>query len=184
MTSVAVTHPIPAPRTRAPSIPLLLAIAAAGAVTAVVIVALGLENDVAGIQIALMVWIVVPYIAAGLLAWRLRPASRLGPLMIVGGFATGVSALQFASNETLLTIGAVFDILVAAVFLHVFLAFPDGRLRSTYERVLVGGAYVVAVGLQLVKLLLGAFPNKLAIGSRPPITIHVERLQLLSISAM
>ena len=95
------------------------------------IVALGLRNDVAGIRIALMVWIVLPYIAAGLLAWHLRPASRLGPLMIVGGFATGVSALQFSGDETLLTIGAVFDILVVAVFLHVYLAFPDGRLRST-----------------------------------------------------
>ena len=48
-----------------------------------------LTNDgVTGVQVALLEWISIPYIAAGLVAWWRRPDSRLGLLMIVGGFAT------------------------------------------------------------------------------------------------
>jgi len=36
------------------------------------------------------------------------------------------------------------------VFLHVYLAFPEGRLQSWFERALVVAAYVSAIGLQLL----------------------------------
>src|SRR5262245_46542954 len=104
--------------------------------------------------------------------------------MIAGGFAIGLSALQLANDVTITTIGAVFDILPAAIFLHVYLAFPDGRLRSRLERWLVLAAYVVAVGLQLVKMMLGAFDNHLQVTSQPDLASAVEKVQLLSLSAI
>jgi signal transduction histidine kinase len=159
-------------------------IGAAGLAVAALTITLGIRNDVPTIQIALLVWISVPYILAGLVAWWLRPDSRLGKLMVVGGFVTGISALQFSAHETLSTIGAAFDILPAALFLHVYLAFPDGRLRSQWERLLVGAAYVSAIGLQLLKMTLGAFPNLLDFWPHPDAARWVERLQLLSLSAM
>ena len=69
--------------------------------------------------------------------------------MTAGGFAIAMSALQLAQVEALYTIGAAFDVLPAVLFLHVYLAFPDGYLKSSLERVLVAAAYVSGVGLQL-----------------------------------
>ena len=106
------------------------AIAAAGLATAGAALALALANDdVSGIQIALLEWISVPYVAAGLVAWWRRPDSRLGLLMIAGGFATAAHRPAFADCRSA-HVGAIFDVLPAALFLHVYLAFPDGRLRS------------------------------------------------------
>jgi signal transduction histidine kinase len=142
-------------------------------------------DDVDLVQVALLDWITIPFVLAGLVAWWRRPDSRLGPLMIAGGFASGLSALQLTHVDELYTIGAVFDILPAAFFLHVCLAFPDGRLRSRFEQVLVIVAYTAAIGLQLVKMALGAFgPNNLlAFGSWPSAGADVQHVQLLTISA-
>jgi signal transduction histidine kinase len=142
-------------------------------------------DDVDLVQVALLDWITIPFVLAGLVAWWRRPDSRLGPLMIAGGFASGLSALQVTHVDALYTIGAVFDILPAAFFLHVCLAFPEGRLRSRFERVLVIVAYSAAIGLQLVKMALGAFgPNNLiALGSWPSAAADVQHVQLLTISA-
>jgi signal transduction histidine kinase len=165
----------------------LWAIALAGLAVASCFVAFGLTNEeVSGIQIALLAWISVPYIAAGLVAWARRPESRLGPLMIAGGFASGLSALQFAERDLPYTIGAMFDLLPAAFFLHICLSFPDGRLPSMLERGLVALAYSAAIGLQLCKLAVGNFGphNLLEISVRPGAADAVGRVQLLSLSAL
>ena len=72
------------------------------------------------------------------------------------------------------------------IFLHVYLAFPDGRLRSRFERGLVAAGYVAAVGLQLVKMSLGGVgpQNLLEISTRATAARRVEQVQLLSISAI
>ncbi len=171
---------------RAPKHWQLLAIALAGCGLAACSIVLALSSDVSNLQVALLEWISLPYIAAGLVAWWRRPDSRLGLLMIAGGFATGLSALQFAHADVLHTIGAALDVLPAAIFLHVYLAFPDGRLRTRFERVLVASAYASAIGLQLVKMSLGAFgaDNLLVISAQPDAAQVAERVQLVSISAM
>src|SRR5207237_770872 len=101
-------------------------------------------------------------------------------------FAMGLSTLQFEHQNHLYTLGAVFDIVPAALFLHVFLAFPEGLLRSRLERVLVGAAYTSAIGLQLAKMSLGAMgpDNLLAISDRSGAAGVVQKVQLLSLSAL
>ncbi len=47
--------------------------------------------------------------------------------------------------------------LPAVIFLHVFLAFPNGRLQVRFEKVLVAAAYATAIGLQLVRMLIGEY---------------------------
>ena len=138
------------------------------------------------IQVFLIEWLSVPYVVAGLVAWWRRPESRLGLLMVAGGAASALSGWQFSGRAGEYTLGAAFDILPAALFLHVFLAFPDGRLRSRFERGIVTAAYVSAVGLQMVKLALGGVEaqNVLEISAQPGIVSHVERVQLLSLSAL
>jgi signal transduction histidine kinase len=137
------------------------------------------------VQVFLLEWVAVPYIAAGVIAWWRRPDSRLGPLMVAGGLASAFSGWQLAESAGPYTFGAAFDIVPAALFLHVCLAFPDGRLRSRFERVLVGVAYAAAVGLQLVKLALGGVDpaNLLDVWRQPDLVATVEDVQLLSLTA-
>jgi signal transduction histidine kinase len=171
----------------APKLSVLRAIALVGVLTTACSVALALANaDADGVQIVLLEWISVPYIAAGLVAWWRRPESRLGVLMIAGGFATGLAALELARFAVPHTIGVVFDVLPVVVFLHVYLAFPDGRLTSRFERVLVAVGYAAAIGLQLVKMALGGVgpDNLLEISIRPDTARTVEQVQLLTISAI
>ena len=142
-----------APRPR-----LLWAVGLAGLAAAVATFALALTSDHVpeqGLQAALVDWITVPYILGGLVAWWRRPDSRFGPLMIAAGFAMFVSTLQWASAPLAYTIGLAFDLLLVAVLIHVFLAFPSGRLERRMERVVVAAGYSVAAGLQLLKMLLG-----------------------------
>jgi signal transduction histidine kinase len=137
------------------------------------------------VQVFLMEWVAVPYVTAGVIAWWRRPGSRLGPLMVAGGLASAFSGWQLAEASGPYTFGAAFDIVPAALFLHVCLAFPDGRLRSRFERVLVGFAYFSAVGLQLVKLALGGVDpeNLVDVWRQPNLVTTVEDAQLLSLSA-
>lgn len=182
----ALAHEAGPPIARAPPQTYVPLIAAAGLIAPIYSVMLALrDSHVSALQLGLLEWISVPYILVGLVAWFRRPESRLGILMIAGGFAIGLSTLQFEGQNHLYTVGAVFDILPAALFLHVFLAFPDGCLRSRFERVLVGAAYTSAIGLQLTKMLLGAMePNLLAVSDQPGAAGVVQKVQLLSLSAM
>ena len=143
-------------------------------------------EDVDLVAVGLLDWITVPYILAGAVAWFRRPESRLGPLMLAGGFASGLSALQLTHVDALFTVGAVFDILPSALFLHVCLAFPDGKLRSRYEGFLVGTAYAAALGLQLLKISFGAFGPRslLELSAQPDVARIVQHVQLLSLSAI
>ena len=86
---MATPYAVPVVVREPPSLLVLRAIALAGLVTAACSLALALTNDgVSGVQVALLEWISIPYIVAGLIAWWRRPDSRLGVLMIAGGFAT------------------------------------------------------------------------------------------------
>jgi signal transduction histidine kinase len=189
---MATTYALPAiadqVAARAPPRPLVLrTVAIAGLLTAIGSLALALTNDgVRGIQVALLEWISIPYIAAGLVAWWRRPDSRLGVLMIVGGFATGISGLAFAQFALPHTIGVIFDVLPAVIFLHVYLAFPEGRLRSHFERGLIATGYAAAIGFQLVKMSLGGVgpKNLLEVSARTAAAHTVEQVQLVSISAL
>jgi signal transduction histidine kinase len=138
-----------------------------------------------GLQAALMDWITLPYILAGVFAWSRRPDSRFGPLMIAAGFTMFVSSLAWANTAGLQTIGQAFDLVPAAVFLHVFLAFPTGRLEHRFERALVAACYVAAFGLELVGMALGGFgpDNLLEIVSEPGAAGTLLDVQLVAISA-
>jgi signal transduction histidine kinase len=162
------------------------AIAIVGAVLCAFSIHVATNEGVEDIQVALLQWISVPYIAAGLIAWWRRPESRLGVLMVAVGFSTGLLCLQFVQNTVLWSIGASLDIFAAAAFVHVTLAFPSGRLRSARERVLVCAGYAVALGLQVAKLMfLGAIPqNGFGVSDDVDAYRIIERTQLYTTSAI
>ena len=174
--------------TRPPRPALLVAIALAGCVAAGTGALLALTSDHVsepGARAALVVWVILPYILAGVVAWWRRPESPFGPLMIAAGFLFFLSSLSTANAPLPYSIGIAFDLLSAVLFLHVFLAFPSGRLEGWFERALVGTAYFVAFGLQLVGMALGGFgpDNLLELTSKPETAYTLLRVQLALLSA-
>jgi hypothetical protein len=167
----------------------LWAVGLAGLAAAVSIAALAATSETLpdpGIRASLAAWITLPYIFGGLLAWWRRPDSRFGPLMVAAGFAGFLSTLTWSGVDGVFTIGQAFDLLPAVLFLHVFLAYPSGRLDQPFERALVITGYATAFGLQLVGMTLGGFGpgNLLAVVAEAGAADTVLRAQLVVISAL
>ena len=171
---------------------LLYAFALAGIAAATTSFVLVLRSEAVSAElgeplvVALLVnWITLSYVLCGALAWWHRPASRFGPLMILAGFANFVATLSSSSNDVLYTLGQSFDFVPPVLFLHVFLAFPSGRLHGRFDKALVATAYVTAVGLELVRMMLGGFgsQNLLELASSPGAAVWVLRVQLLLVVA-
>ena len=137
-----------------------------------------------GVRAALTVWVILSYILAGVVAWWRRPDSRFGPLLIAAGFAFFLSSLSTANGDVVYTVGIAFDLLPAVLFLHVFLAFPSGRLETRFERGLVALGYFVAFGPQLVGMALGGFGphNLLQVTSKPGAAHSLLRAQLVTLA--
>ena len=172
-----------------PSRRLLWCIAAAGVAAAAGAIALALTSDHVGepaLQGALMDWVGLPYVLGGLIAWWRRPASRFGPLLVTAGFVTFAGTLQWTNADVPHTIGQAADLLPLVLFLHVFLAFPSGRLEHRLDRCLVLAAYVTAVGVEFVGMGLGGFgPNNLLeVVAEPGLAGVVQKVQLLALGAL
>jgi signal transduction histidine kinase len=175
---------------RAPPKPLVLfAFALAGCAAAGFSVVSALTSDHVRepeVQAALIVWVILAYVLAGVVAWWRRPESRLGPLMIAAGFGTFISMLGWSNVDFLRTIGQTLDFLPPILFLHVFLAFPSGRLERPLERVVVAAAYLTGIGLGFVRMLLGGFgpDGMFRLTTEPGAADVVLRLQLVTSAAL
>jgi signal transduction histidine kinase len=106
------------------------------------------------VHAAIVAWITFSYVVCGLIAWWRRPESRFGPLMVVAGFAPFLSRLAETDVEALRLLGEALLLLPLVLFLHVFLAYPSGRLEGKPERALVITAYSAIVGFDLMRALL------------------------------
>jgi signal transduction histidine kinase len=177
---------------RAPKLSLLWAVSLAGCAAGASSVVLTLTSDAVNGEVGeplvialLSSWITVSYVLCGLIAWSRRPASRFGPLMIAAGFASFLTDLSWMTTDVPYTIGQALDLLPPVLFLHVFLAYPSGRLQSQFDQTLVAAAYVTALGLQLVRMMLGGFgpQNLLELAPNPAAALVVLRTQLLAVSA-
>jgi signal transduction histidine kinase len=83
------------------------------------------------------------FAGTGLYAWRRRPESRFGVLMIVLGFTWFLGALEAADEPLPFTLGIVLGSVWGAVLAHVLLSFPSGRLATRGQRALVTAGYVL-----------------------------------------
>ncbi|MGZ5405357.1 MAG: hypothetical protein ACXWDL_11965, partial [Nocardioides sp.] len=138
-----------------------------------------------GVQALLSAWITCTFVASGVVAWRRRPASRFGPLMLLAGALYVLTTLQWSNHSAVFSLGHLFDMVVPAVFLHVFLAYPTGRLEGRTERALVLACYVAGAGLQVLKIALGVTPDDvLVVAPHPEAAQWVERAQLLAVSTL
>lgn len=138
-----------------------------------------------GIHSTLACWLTLSYVFAGAVAWRRRPESRLGVLMLTAGIGTFANFLVWANNDLLFTIGLATQFLPPLLFLHVFLAFPTGRLPSHLDRFVVGAAYATSL-LTIPALLLGFEEprNVIAITNNQDAAGLMLQLNLVSVSTL
>jgi signal transduction histidine kinase len=147
-------------------------------------IALVALSDITPVHGVLILWIALSYAVSGLVAWWHRPANRIGPLMVLTGFATLGSTLYWSANAVLHTVGVALDLVVLVLIVHVFLAFPTGRLHGRFEHVLMAIGYIAAIGGQLVVMLLdGLGPEQvLAVVHEPEVAIVIHGVALVVIS--
>ena len=125
---MAAVLPMLPERHRAPPKPALLwvlGVAAVASCAITVVLALSEELYQPALRVLLVIWTTLPFIFAGIVAWRRRPDSAFGPLLILAGFVPQLSILQWTSQPLFNTVGQLCDLLVVAVWLHVFLAYPQ-----------------------------------------------------------
>jgi signal transduction histidine kinase len=95
------------------------------------------------------------FIGTGLYAWRRRPESRTGALMVLFGFAWFVSALHFSNAPALYSLALVAGGLWGGVFLQLVMGFPSGRLASSRDRAIVIAGYLIFTVATIPSMLFG-----------------------------
>jgi signal transduction histidine kinase len=110
-------------------------------------------------------WIVLTLVigygfaGVGLFAWDRRPDNAVGGLMVLTAFAWYIGILERTDVPVLFSIGVLLENLFVVTAIHLVLAFPTGRLRSTFDRWLVGVGYaVVTIGFLPFVLTLETGP--------------------------
>jgi signal transduction histidine kinase len=97
-----------------------------------------------GFTTALILFVSMSFVVAGLIGWMRRPANRTGMLMVAVGFGVLAGSLFEANYALPFTLGTVFGSLFIAVFVHLLLAYPSGTLISRSGRAIVVAAYATA----------------------------------------
>jgi signal transduction histidine kinase len=112
-------------------------------------------SDLHGVRVLDVILVLVvgwSFIAAGLLAWELRPENRIGPAMVITGFLRFLAAMHLPPVAD----GHVLEVAYMAGVIYVVLAFPRGYLENRLHRWLFGLA-VFAVGpLDAARIIFGA----------------------------
>jgi signal transduction histidine kinase len=145
------------------SVPRAAAIAVAALAAGAAVVAIELASDHRDARVVWAVFapaVIWSFVGTGLYAWRARPESRVGLLMVLLGFAWVLFTLDAANAAWIYTIGLVTGGLWGGVFLHLGLGFPTGRLLTRLDRALAIAGYII-FPLAFVPALLFASPAEL-----------------------
>ena len=114
------------------------------------------------------------FVGTGLYATHRRPGSRVGMLMVALGFAWCVAAISLANSAFAFSLGLVVGGVWAAVFLHLLISFPTGRLPPGNDRRIVVAGYVLFT-LGAIPPLLFSGPQELACDDCPENLWLIER---------
>jgi signal transduction histidine kinase len=114
------------------------------------------------------------FIGVGLYAWRRRPESRTGALMVLLGFAWFLSALSFADSPLVYSLAFVLGGLWGGVFLQLVMAFPSGRLAAGWDRALVIAGYLTFT-VASIPIMLFAGPHELGCDDCPTNVLLIRR---------
>src|SRR5436309_7622043 len=100
------------------------------------------------------------FLLSGLVAAMRRPANRMGPLMMLTGFALLARQLRYSDDALLFTVFFALGDVGYALVGHSALAYPTGRVTDRAERALVVAGYVTV-------LILPPLTTLFYDGSRP-----------------
>jgi signal transduction histidine kinase len=94
-------------------------------------------------------------VTIGVVAWQVRPESRVGLLVVAIVFAGMSSDLShvYPTSRLAVTVGLAASWLAAPLIAQVVLSYPSGRLSSRPDRIVIATAWLLAVGYGLVFLL-------------------------------
>jgi len=109
-------------------------------------------------SIAVQILAGLTMLGAGLIAWLRQPANAIWRLMLATYFAGLIWELSFIPTYLFWTLSLLLTNLGQAIFAHLLLAFPSGRVQSSAERVLVAFIYAYAVGIPLIQELFSKPP--------------------------
>ena len=93
------------------------------------------------------------WITAGLIAWRCRPGNRVGPLMTALGVVDLARQLYWDSGLAF-AVAQIVTSFSIPIAVHLFLAFPSGRLATRFDRAYVASVYAAALLLAPVGQLV------------------------------
>lgn len=114
------------------------------------------------------------FVGTGLYAWRRRPDSRIGALMVLLGFAWFLFTLDASNSPLIYTFALITGGLWGGVFLHLGMTFPSGRLSSEADRALVIAGYIL-LPLAFLPALFFAGPPELDCDACPTNLLLVRR---------
>ena len=135
-------------------------------------------------------YLVAAPVLAGLLWWRRRPASRLGPLLVALGYVSWPISWQGSDVAFIYSLGVLGAAPLIAMSLYLCLAFSTGRLRTAADRRLLATLVFVltlffGASLLLSPALVGEGPlaacrgpcpdNPFQLGSEPQLLETVAR---------
>ncbi len=153
---------------------------AAGATALLMTVA---ESGVEGVDAtrALSVLVGWAFVGSGLYAWGRRPENRLGPLMTLVGYVYLTAQILTQAHAPLLFTSGLWIGDAWVVFFVLFLlTFPNGRLTSTFDLVVISMFALMAVPLELLWLLVfdpGDGKNVLLAWPSSSVAGHVDSAQ-------
>ena len=100
------------------------------------------------------------FVLAGLIAWRVRPGNRIGPIMaLYGSLVVGGWLMQRSDVPVVITLGFLVADGTALVFMYLLLAFPSGRLSSRADWLILGPVLVVFGPLEVLWLAVLEAPG-------------------------
>jgi signal transduction histidine kinase len=155
----------------------LWAIAGAAAIATAAAVALIVASDHLpdpGVSAAVGIVTTWSFVGTGLYAWWRRPGNRFGALMTAVGFTFLLGALTASDESMLFTIGILLSSVYFAVFAHMLLVYPDGRLERRWHGPFLAAAYVLTV-VGTLPMLLWGFTEAMDCDGCPPSALLIER---------
>ena len=96
-------------------------------------------------SLALVLFVGWSFAFAGLIGWARRPNNRTGMLMVIVGFGVLLGSLAQSNSALVFTGANILGSIFIAAFVQLILAYPTGRLLSTFARRLVIAGYVTAL---------------------------------------
>jgi signal transduction histidine kinase len=105
------------------------------------------------VRAAYLVYSIAVPSVIGLLWWRWRPASGVGPLLVALGLSAWFLSWQAASEPAVIALGVASTGLVAFEICYLCMSFPTGRLSTRFERWVALGIGIALASAWLPVLL-------------------------------